>query len=59
MRLRPAEVGSGGAPTASSIVAEMSSVETTRSQRVPAGSDCGSALSPAQARIAGTLTECS
>lgn len=53
---RPGELGSEGASRASSIVAEMSSVEVTRSQRRPAGSArrCSSSGVPAQHRIPGT-----
>ena len=61
MRLT-AELGSGGAPSASSMVAETSSVEVTRSQRLPGGrarrcsaeTESGSA----QAKMAGTVMEC-
>ena len=56
MSERPGELGSEGASRASSIVAEMSSVEVTRSQRRPAGSArrCSSSGVPAQHRIPGT-----
>lgn len=74
-RLRPGELGSAGAPRASSRVAEMSRVETTRLQRLLAGSAKGRAVgraslpgwvvcgmvvsSLAQHMIAGTRIECS
>ena len=57
-----AELGSGGAPSASSMVAETSSVEVTRSQRLPGGSarrcSAETESGSAQAKMAGTVMEC-